>query len=115
MEGTCPHCNYVDARGDQCDNCGRLLEPEALIDPRCKICGTKPVKQHTAHLHLDLDKLQDRLAAWIEKAQVEGKWTRNAIQTTASWLDKGLLPRPITRDLKWGIPVPKKGFEDKVF
>ncbi len=115
VEGVCPHCGYEDARGDQCDNCGRLLEPEALINPRCKICGTPPVQRETRHLYLALDKLQDQLAAWAGKAQTAGGWTRNAVQTTTSWLERGLQPRPITRDLKWGIPVPKPGYEDKVF
>jgi len=115
VEGTCPNCGYEDARGDQCDNCGRLLEPESLKNPRCKICGSPPVQRETHHLYLALDRLQDRLAAWVRDAQERGAWTRNAVQTTASWIERGLQPRPITRDLKWGVPVPKPGFEDKVF
>ncbi len=115
VEGTCPQCGYEDARGDQCDSCGRLLEPENLVDPRCKICGEKPIRRNTTHLYLALDILQERLANWIGETQDKGNWTNNAIQTTASWLEKGLLPRPITRDLKWGVPVPKPGFENKVF
>ena len=62
VEGTCPHCGYEDARGDQCDQCGKLLEPEQLKKPRCKVCGSAPVLQDTAHLYLALDALQDRLA-----------------------------------------------------
>ncbi|CAM2066118.1 methionine--tRNA ligase [Sulfidibacter corallicola] len=115
VEGTCPNCGYEDARGDQCDNCGSLLDPEKLLSPRCKICGNPPVRKPTTHLYLKLDKLQPGLQAWFEKSSKEGRWTRNAIQTTNAWLDQGLQPRPITRDLKWGIPVPKPGFEDKVF
>ncbi len=115
VEGTCPHCNYENARGDQCDGCGKLLEPEDLLTPKCKICGNKPIRRDTSHLYLNLDQLQQKLSNWINVSQENGKWTRNAIQTTASWLEKGLLPRPITRDLKWGIPVPKKGYENKVF
>lgn len=115
VEGTCPHCGYEDARGDQCDQCGRLLEPEQLVKSRCKICGSAPALQETAHLYLALDRLQDRLRDWVDATQQSGAWTRNAVQTTASWLEKGLQPRPITRDLAWGIPVPKKGYEKKVF
>ena len=115
VEGTCPHCNYEDARGDQCDRCGKLLEPEALIRPRCKICGTPPVLRETAHLYLNLDQLNDRLRTWFEERSTKGAWTKNAQQTTLGWLDRGLQPRPITRDLSWGIPVPKPGYENKVF
>jgi len=115
VEGTCPHCGYEDARGDQCDQCGKLLEPEQLQKPRCKVCGSAPALRKTAHLYLALDRLQDRLKAWVDAARTAGNWTRNAVQTTGSWLEKGLQPRPITRDLAWGIPVPKKGYEKKVF
>jgi len=115
VEGICPHCSYEDARGDQCDQCGKLLEPEQLRKPRCKVCGSAPALQQTSHLYLALDTLQDRLKDWVQASQKAGSWTRNAVQTTASWLEKGLLPRPITRDLTWGIPVPKKGYEKKVF
>jgi len=115
VEGTCPHCGYEDARGDQCDQCGKLLEPEQLQKPRCKVCGSAPVLQETSHLYLALDALQDRLTAWVHASQTSGNWTRNAVQTTAAWLEKGLQPRPITRDLTWGIAVPKKGYEKKVF
>lgn len=115
VEGTCPKCGYEDARGDQCDSCGALLEPEQLIKPRCKICGNTPVRRETKHLHLDLDKLQGRLGEWFEKSSTEGAWTRNAVTTTGGWLDRGLKARAITRDLEWGVPVPKPGFENKVF
>jgi methionyl-tRNA synthetase len=115
VEGTCPHCGFENARGDQCDGCGKLLEPEALKDPKCKVCETTPVLKKTSHLYLKLDKLQEKLKSWVEKSQKEGDWTRNAIQTTQSWFEKGLQPRPITRDLIWGIPVPKPGYENKVF
>lgn len=115
VEGTCPHCQYEDARGDQCDNCGRLLEPEKLLKPRCKFCGNTPSVRETSHLHLNLNDLQPKLTEWFEKSSSEGKWTHNAVQTTQGWLERGLEPRPITRDLKWGIPVPKPGYENKVF
>lgn len=115
VEGTCPHCGDEGARGDQCDNCGKLLEPENLKNPHCKICGATPVMKETSHLYLKLDFLQDRLKAWFESASKKGNWTNNAIQTTLSWFEKGLQPRPITRDLSWGIPVPRPGYEKKVF
>lgn len=115
VEGRCPHCDYEDARGDQCDNCGRLLEPEKLASPRCKFCGTAPVLKETSHLFLKLDALQDKLSAWFDAAHRDGHWTRNAVTTTSGWLERGLQERPITRDLKWGIPVPKPGYEKKVF
>ncbi len=115
VEGTCPHCSYENARGDQCDSCGKLLEPEDLKDPKCKVCGAKPVLKKTSHLYLGLDHIQEKLKSWVEESQVEGSWTRNAVQTTQSWFDKGLQPRPITRDLTWGIPVPRPGYENKVF
>ncbi len=115
VEGTCPHCAYEDARGDQCDQCGKLLDPESLLNARCKLCQRTPVLKETKHLYLNLDKIQPQLAKWFKKSSERGQWSKNAIQTTQAWLDKGLAARPITRDLEWGIPVPKPGFEDKVF
>ncbi len=113
--GICPFCGFDDARGDQCDKCGKLLEPENLKKPTCKVCGSPPVLKDTSHLYLELDRLQERLVQWARQAGEAGKWTHNAIQTTGSWFDRGLKPRPITRDLSWGIPVPKPGYEHKVF
>ena len=115
VEGTCPHCNYEGARGDQCDNCQTLLDPTELIAPRCGVCGTTPVAKLTRHLYIDLPKALPLLEAWMEKASVEGFWSHNAIQMTRSWIRDGLKERCITRDLKWGIPVPKEGYENKVF
>ncbi|ADK81992.1 methionine--tRNA ligase [Sediminispirochaeta smaragdinae] len=115
VRGTCPHCGYEDARGDQCENCGKLLDPTDLIDPRCGLCGQTPKLRSTSHLYLDLPKIRPRLEEWIDKASVEGFWARNAIQMTRSWIRDGLKERCITRDLKWGIPVPKPGYEGKVF
>jgi methionyl-tRNA synthetase len=104
VEGTCPHCQYPDARGDQCDKCQRLLDPEQLIEPRCKICRKAPVLRSSDHLYLDLPKLQEKLTSWIDSAAPG--WSRNAQSITAAWLKQGLEPRCITRDLKWGVPVP---------
>lgn len=115
VEGECPHCHFGNARGDQCDNCGKLLEPHELINPKCKICGTAPTRKKSTHLFLDLAKLQPQLEEWINEQAPKGEWTHNALTTTQAWLHRGLEPRAITRDLSWGVPVPLKGFEHKVF
>ena len=115
VEGTCPHCGSTDARGDQCDACQTLLEPTELINPRCGVCGTTPVVKQTKHLYLDLPKALPLLEKWMEEASIRGFWAKNAVQVTKSWIRDGLKERCITRDLKWGIPVPKPGYEDKVF
>jgi methionyl-tRNA synthetase len=115
VEGYCPKCNYDNASGDQCEKCGGLLEPEKLKNPRCTICGNTPEFKNTSHLYLALDSLQDDLEKWAKKAGTDWDWTNNAIQTTKAWFDRGLEPRAITRDLIWGIPVPRPGYEKKVF
>ena len=115
VEGTCPHCGSTGARGDQCDACQTLLEPTELIDPKCGVCGSTPVIKSTRHLYIDLPKALPMLQNWIDKASEEGFWAKNAVQVTRSWIRDGLKERCITRDLKWGIPVPKPGYEDKVF
>ncbi|KAF2091157.1 methionyl-tRNA synthetase [Saccharata proteae CBS 121410] len=137
VEGECSICHDDGARGDQCDKCGNLLdplEPEAepaapgdaaeapgeakatgyLINPRCKLDGAAPVKRETKHIYLRLDELKGEIVEWFNKASTEGKWSSNCIQITQSWIDKGLKPRGITRDLKWGTPVPLPGYENKV-
>ena len=115
VRGTCPHCDYPEARGDQCENCGKLLDPTDLINPRCSTCGNTPVLKSTEHLYIDLPKILPRLDEWMTAASERGFWARNALQMTRSWIRDGLHERGITRDLKWGIPVPKDGFENKVF
>jgi len=115
IRGTCPACGYVEARGDQCESCGKLLDPTDLLDARCGTCGTPPVLRETTHLYIDLPAIRPKLEGWMKKASEEGAWARNAVQMTQAWIRDGLQERAITRDLKWGIPVPKKGFEDKVF
>ena len=115
VTGTCPHCGDTGARGDQCDKCGTLLDPTELIDPKCSVCGHTPELKKTRHLYINLPKALPLLQKWMDKASVEGFWAKNAIQITNSWIRDGLQERCITRDLKWGIPVPKEGFEDKVF
>ena len=115
VHGVCPHCGYEDARGDQCEKCGKLLEPTELKAPRCSTCGATPELKSTKHLYIDLPGIQKEYAEWMKTASVNGKWAKNAIQMTEAWIRDGLHERAITRDLKWGIPVPKEGFEDKVF
>ena len=114
VEGECPRCHYDDARGDQCDKCGHLLDPFELINPRCKLDGATPVRRPTKHIHLLLDKLQPQIEQWVHKAIEEGNWPRNSRIITESWLKEGLKDRGITRDLKWGVPVPLPGYENKV-
>uniref|UniRef100_A0A2P2M8V9 methionine--tRNA ligase n=1 Tax=Rhizophora mucronata TaxID=61149 RepID=A0A2P2M8V9_RHIMU len=116
VEGTCPTegCNYDSARGDQCENCGKLLNPTELKDPRCKVCQSTPHIRGTDHLFLELPLLKDKLVKYIENTSVAGAWSQNAIQATNAWLKEGLKPRCITRDLKWGVPVPHEKYKDKV-
>lgn len=117
VEGSCPTlgCNYDSARGDQCEKCGKLLNPTELKDPRCKVCQATPKIRDTDHLFLELPLIKDKLEEYINKMSVSGSWSQNAIQGTYAWLKDGLKPRCITRDLKWGVPVPHEKFKDKVF
>jgi methionyl-tRNA synthetase len=115
VRGTCPHCGSTDARGDQCEACGKLLDPTELGEPRCSSCGSTPSLRFTKHLYIDLPRIKDRLDPWLREASVKGFWANNAVQMTQAWIRDGLRERAITRDLKWGIPVPKAGYEDKVF
>ncbi|XP_073986034.1 methionyl-tRNA synthetase 1 isoform X2 [Rhodnius prolixus] len=113
VEGTCPGCKYEDARGDQCDGCGHLINAVDLINPRCKLCQNAPIVKQSQQLFLELPKVQDRLKKWVEET-CDG-WSSIARVITKAWLKEGLKPRCITRDLKWGVPVPLEGFEGKVF
>ncbi|MCI5044727.1 MAG: methionine--tRNA ligase [Aquisalinus sp.] len=118
VEGTCPNCGYEKARGDQCDNCGRLLDPVDLIDPYSAVSGSRNIEvRETRHLYLLQSKLQDRIESWVEN---QTTWPQLTRSIALKWLKEGLRDRSITRDLKWGIPVKKEGtsrtgFEDKVF
>jgi methionyl-tRNA synthetase len=114
IEGTCPDCGYPSARGDQCDNCGHTLDPVDLINPRCRLCGSKDSTieiRPTEHFFLDLPKLQEPLMAWLSKSK--DHWRPNTISFALNWLKEGLRPRAITRDLDWGVPIPLEGYEDK--
>jgi len=110
VEGKCPHCGSPGARGDECDSCGRPLNAEELIEPRCRLCGGTPALQETEHFFLDLPKFSDQLSKWIAQQK---HWKPNVLAFTQNIIKGGLRPRPITRDLEWGIPVPVKGFEGK--
>ncbi len=103
VEGTCPHCGYGDARGDQCDNCGRTLDPEDLGAPRSKLTGAQPELRSTEHFFLALSKLQEDVAAWLA---TRTGWRRHVLNWAQSFVHEGLHDRAITRDLDWGIPVP---------
>ncbi len=110
--GRCPVCGYEFARGDQCENCATLLEPEQLIEPKCKIDGSVPVFRDSDNLFLELEKLQPDLEAWITSQK---HWRKQVSSLALAWIKEGLKRRSITRDLKWGVPVPLKGFENKIF
>jgi methionyl-tRNA synthetase len=111
VEGTCPYCDSPDARGDQCEKCGRWLEPTMLKEPRCQMCGATPGVKSTKHWFFRLDLLQPQLEEWIKTK--EG-WRDNVTKFVSSWLKEGLEPRPVTRDISWGVPVPLKEAEGKV-
>jgi len=115
IRGTCPNCGSDEARGDQCEACGKLLDPTDLKTPRCSTCGSTPTLKPTSHLYIDLPVIKNKLKDWIKTASEKGYWANNAVQITQAWIRDGLRERAITRDLKWGIPVPKPGYENKVF
>lgn len=120
VEGTCPHCGYEKARGDQCDNCGRLLDPTDLITPYSAVTGSRNIEvRDTDHLYLLQTGMQDRIREWVnEKGR---NWPTLAVSIANKWLDEGLIARSITRDLNWGVKVTdvdgnaRAGFEKKVF
>lgn len=110
ITGICPFCKYSEARGDQCDRCGRLLEPTMLINPRCSICGSTPTIRSSRHWFFDLPKLTKKLKEYIEN---NPHLPENARNMSLRMLEEGLKPRSLTRDNKWGIPAPFPGAEDK--
>src|SRR5437870_2568040 len=111
VEGTCPHCGFPRARGDQCENCGRILDPFELKDPKCKIHGTTPIPKETKHFFFRLSAFEKPLSKWA--ADDKEHWRHHVLTFTRSWLREGLKDRPITRDLDWGIEVPVPGYESK--
>ena len=110
VEGICPACKTPGARGDQCDACGKPLNPTELNDPYCRICKTKPYAKDSEHFFLKLSAFQEKLEKWVEK---QGHWRPNVHGLTMRYLKEGLKDRAITRDIEWGIPVPVEGFENK--
>ena len=117
--GTCYHgdCKYEQARGDQCDKCGKLCNALELINPKCKLCNNPPEKFKSYHYFLNLPTVEKELRQWIDKTSVEGNWTQNSRAITTGFISEGLKERCITRDLKWGVPVPgdDPDMKDKVF
>ncbi len=111
--GKCPYCGYDHAYGDQCDKCGKSYELDELQNPKCGFCGNDAVKKDTKHLYLDLDKTANKLDEWIESNKEI--WRPHVFSMAKRWINEGLKPRCITRDIPWGIQVPLKGYEDKVF
>ena len=112
--GECPNC-AKEAKGDQCESCGKLLEPTELKNATCSSCHTHPILKKTKHLYIDLPAILPKYNEWLEKTLKTSYWSNNAIQVTKGWIKEGLQERAITRDLKWGIPVPLAGYENKVF
>ena len=110
VEGTCPHCGFNGARGDQCDNCGRTLDPQDLLDMVCRVCGDRPVIRQTEHFFLNLRAFEDDLLEWV---RAQPHWRPNVRNFTIGYLEGGLKDRAITRDIDWGVPLPLEGYEGK--
>ncbi len=110
VEGTCPYCDFNGARGDQCDQCGRTLNPNELKNPRCRICATPPVFETSEHFFLKLSAFEEKLQKWVGDKTF---WRQNVRKFTLGFLEGGLKDRAITRDIEWGVTVPQPGFEKK--
>ncbi len=110
IEGTCPHCNSPNARGDQCEDCGKPLDAPELIGARCRICGTEPEYRDSEQFYFRLPLFRDRLIEWVNKQE---HWRLNVLNFTRSFLKEGLIDRAITRDIDWGVPIPVEGYENK--
>lgn len=110
IEGTCPHCSSIKARGDQCDACNKPLNPTEMIDPHCRLCGTTPELRTTEHFFLKLTAFSNQLKGWIT---TNNHWRPNVTNLSLRYLKEGLRNRAITRDIEWGIPVPLEGFTNK--
>ncbi len=111
VEGVCPNCEATGARGDQCESCGKWLEPFELLEPKCKTCGATPVDKETTHWFFKLSHFENRLAEWIASKE---HWKSNVKRFCEGWFKRGLADRPITRDLSWGVPVPLPEAQGKV-
>ena len=110
IEGTCPFCGSAAARGDQCDDCGKPMNPAELLEPHCRLCGTGPVFEDSEHFFLKLSAFQDKLLEWVKP---KSHWRQNVLNFTVRYLEDGLKDRAITRDIDWGVPVPLEGYENK--
>lgn len=110
VEGKCPHCGYEEARGDQCESCGRVLDPIELVNPRCAFCKSTPTVKASTHWFFDLPKFRDKIQTIIQNNK---RLPENARNFSLHWLKEGLKPRALTRDSKWGIPAPFPGAEGK--
>ncbi len=110
IEGTCPYCQSPNARGDQCEACGKPLETSGLIGARCRLCGAAPVYRDSEHFFFRLPLFRDRLLEWVKQ---QTHWRQNVLNFTTRFLEEGLIDRAITRDIDWGVPVPVTGFENK--
>ncbi len=111
VEGTCPNCGRTETRGDQCEECGRWLEPTSLQDPKCKVCGATPEVKKTTHWFFSLNEFQKPLEDWLS---TKSDWKENVRRFCEGWFRSGLEPRSITRDLPWGVPVPLEEAKGKV-
>ncbi|EQD47794.1 Methionyl-tRNA synthetase 2, partial [mine drainage metagenome] len=112
LSGTCPFCGSPSARGDECDRCGRPLDPRSLTAPRCRICGSVAEFRPSEHFYLRLDKVQSELEEWIAR---QTHWRPGTRRVAENFLAEGLHPTPITRDIDWGIPLPLDGYDGKRF
>jgi methionyl-tRNA synthetase len=110
VEGTCPHCGFEGTRGDQCDGCGKPLNPAELVSPRCRWCSSEPELKESEHFFLRLSAFNEQLLDWVKQ---QTHWKQNVLNFTLGFLNEGLKDRAITRDMEWGIPVPVDGFENK--
>jgi len=110
VEGTCPYCNYPQARGDQCDECGRTMNPSDLLNLRCRLCSATPRFEVSEHFFFRLSAFEDRLKSWMKE---QTHWRQNVLNFTLGFLEGGLKDRAITRDIDWGVTVPQPGFENK--
>ncbi len=110
VEGICPYCGFEGTRGDQCDKCGKPLNPAELIEPRCRLCGSSPQTKDSEHFFLRLSAFRDKLLAWVREQK---HWRQNVLHFTIRYLEDGLKDRAITRDIEWGVAIPYGGFEKK--
>jgi methionyl-tRNA synthetase len=110
IEGTCPFCQFGEARGDQCDQCGKPMNPVELVSSRCKLCGATPEFKNSEHFFLKLSAFQDKLLEWVKTRDY---WRHNVHNFTRHYLEEGLKDRAITRDMEWGVPIPLPGFDSK--